>query len=89
VSLMSAAKYCLAAGQSSGYALPSRLYGHEVQVQAAPGLAVMLSDWDNLSYNRVATFPGFVQNWELRKARAWSGEDLDFSRPKSMRVVQQ
>ncbi|KMZ11966.1 Hemolysin-like protein RbmC [Candidatus Burkholderia humilis] len=89
VSMTSAAKYCLPAGQRSGNALPAWIYANEMQVEAPPGLAVMLSDWDNLSYNRVATFPGFVQNYELKKARAWSGEDLDFSRPKSMRVVQQ
>jgi hypothetical protein len=89
VSLTSSAKYCLPAGQRSGYSLPSWIYGHEVQVQASPGIAVMLSDWDNLSYNRVATFPGFIQNPELKKAKAWNGEDLDFARPKSMRAVQQ
>ncbi|CAL8475306.1 Hemolysin-related protein [Caballeronia sp. S22] len=89
VSLTSAAKYCLPAGQRSGYALPAWIYAQEVQVEAPPGLGVMLSDWDNLSYNRVATFPGLVQNWDLKKARAWNGEDLDFSRPRSMRVVQQ
>lgn len=89
VSLRSSAKYCLPAGQQSGDKLPSWIYGHEVQVDAPPGIAVTLSDSDGLSYNRVATFPGFVQNWELKKVKAWNGEDLDFSRPKSMRVVQQ
>lgn len=89
VSLTSSAKYCLPAGQRSGYSLPTWIYGHEVQVQAAPGIAAMLSDRNNLSYNRVATFPGFMQNWELKKVKAWNGDDLDFARPKSMRAVQQ
>lgn len=89
VSLTSGAKYCLPAGQTPHYSLPDWIYTHEVQVQAAPGTAVMLSDWNDFSYNRVATFPGFVQNWALKKVTAWNGEDLDFTRPKSMRVVQQ
>ncbi|WP_175994864.1 trypsin-like serine protease [Burkholderia vietnamiensis] len=89
VSLTSGAKYCLPAGQRSGRALPSWIYANEVQVEAAAGIAVMLSDTDDLAFNRVATFTGLTQNWELKKAKAWNGEDLDFSRPKSMRVVQQ
>ncbi|QUO30528.1 trypsin-like serine protease [Burkholderia cenocepacia] len=89
VSLTSGAKYCLPVGQRSGITLPSWIYAHEVQVQAAPGTAVALSDTDNFAYSRIATFPGLVQNWELKKVRAWNGEDLDFSRPKSMLVIQQ
>jgi len=89
VSMTSSAKYCLPAGHRSGVSLPSWIYRHEVLVDAAPGTAVMLSDWDNLSYSRLATFPGLVQNWELKSKRAWNGETLDFSRPRSMRVVQE
>lgn len=89
VSLASGAKYCLPAGQTPHDSLPDWIYMHEVQIQAAPGTAVMLSDRDGLAHNRVATFAGFVQNWELKKVKAWNGEDLDFARPKSMRVVQQ
>jgi|GEM_PF-1949129 len=86
--MTSAERYCLPAGKTSGYSLPDWVYGQEVQVEADPGTAVQLSDWDNLSYNRVAEFSGFVQNWELKKVKAYSSEELDFSRPKSMRVVQ-
>lgn len=89
VSLTSGTEYCLPGGQRAGYALPPRINGQEVQVQAAPGLAVKLSDYENLSYNRVATFPGVVQNWELRDVKAWDGQNHDFSRPRSMEVVQQ
>lgn len=87
VSLTSVDKYCLPAGQRSGYSLPSWIYAQEVQVEAVPGAAVMLSDVDNLSYNRIATFNGLVQNWELKKVKAANGEELDFSQPKSMRVL--
>ncbi|OAA34881.1 peptidase S1 and S6, chymotrypsin/Hap [Metarhizium rileyi] len=87
VSLTSCARYCLPAGQGSGYSLPSWVKAHEVQVEAASGTAVVLSDFENLAYNRLATFDGFVQNWELKKVKAENGQDLDFSRPKSMRVV--
>ncbi|OAR03634.1 hypothetical protein LLEC1_00915 [Akanthomyces lecanii] len=87
VSLTSVKKYCLPAGQRSGYSLPSWIYAQEVQVEAVPGAAVMLSDSDDLSYNRIATFNGLVQNWELKRVKAANGEELDFSRPKSMRVL--
>jgi hypothetical protein len=89
LSMRSAAKYCMQANVAQEYSLPSWVNSHEVQVQAPSGLAVKLSDWDNLSYNRVATFPNLIQNYELKKVKAWSGETLDFSRPKSMNVVQQ
>jgi hypothetical protein len=88
VSLISAEKYCLPAGERSEYALPDWIKGHDVFVQADEGVAVMLSDWDNLSYNRIATFNGIVRHEDLKRVRAQSGEDLDFSRPLSMRVVQ-
>ncbi|TQW00254.1 hypothetical protein V2A60_001354 [Cordyceps javanica] len=86
VSLTSVELYCLPKGKSAGYSLPSRIYGHDVQAEGSAA-GVMLSDWDNLSYNRIATFNKLVQNWELKKVRAVNGEVLDFSRPKSMRVV--
>jgi hypothetical protein len=87
VSLQTAARYCLPVGQRSGYALPSWIYAHDVFVDAAPGTAVMLSDWDNLSYNRIATFVGTVENGGLKQVKAVNGQVLDFSRPHSMRVV--
>ncbi len=89
VSLSSGERYCLPAGQRSHYTLPAWIDMQPVQVEAAPGLAVMLSDWANLSYNRVATFPGRVQNWELHDVEAWNGSKLNFTLPHSMRVVQQ
>ncbi|KHN99833.1 peptidase S1 and S6, chymotrypsin/Hap [Metarhizium album ARSEF 1941] len=88
-SLLSGARYCLPPGQRSGYSLPAWIYAHDVQVHAAPGTAVMLSDVENLAYHRFASFTGFVQNWELTKVRARNGKHVDFSRPRSMRVIQQ
>ncbi|WP_414439594.1 trypsin-like serine protease [Burkholderia sp. 22PA0106] len=89
VSLTTSARYCLPPGQRSGYFLPSWIYADEVQVEAAPGTAVMLSDSENLIFGRVATFSGLTQNWELKGVKDWNGETRDFSRPKSMRVIQQ
>ncbi|CSD23483.1 hemolysin-like protein [Vibrio cholerae] len=33
----------------------------------------MLSDWDNLSYNRLAVFGGNTQNEQMRAVRSLSG----------------
>ncbi|KAG8406810.1 hypothetical protein J3459_014044 [Metarhizium acridum] len=88
-SLITSARYCLPPEQQSSDSLPPWIYAHDVQVEAAPGTAVILSDSNNLSHKRLATFTGFIQNWELTKVRALNGEDLDFSRPKSMRVIRQ
>lgn len=87
VSLKTDAKFCLPVGQRSGYSLPSWIKGHEVYVQAPEGAAVMLSDWDNLSYNRLAIFSGTTTNQNLSRVKAFNGETLDFSAPHSMRVV--
>ncbi|RMZ61959.1 hemolysin, partial [Vibrio anguillarum] len=51
------------------------------------GLGVILSDWDNLSYNRLAVFGGNTSNAQLKSVKAYNGELLDFSHPRSMRVV--
>ncbi len=88
VSMISGDKYCLPAGERSGYSLPVWIRRHEVYVQADAGTAVMLSDWDNLSYNRLAVFSGVVENQDLKRVKASNGQDIDFSRPRSMRVVQ-
>jgi Beta/Gamma crystallin/Trypsin len=88
VSLNSGEKYCLGAEDRSGYALPAWIAGHDVFVEADSGVAVMLSDWDNLSYNRLAVFSGVVEHEKLKNVRAYNGEDLDFSHPNSMRVIQ-
>ncbi|CDT64120.1 putative Chitinase [Vibrio coralliirubri] len=80
-------EYCLKAGESSGYSLPPYAYNKKVRVVAPEGLAVMLSDWDNLSYNRLATFSGNKTNEELKGVEARNGQILDFSTPRSMRVV--
>nr|WP_315596388.1 hemolysin [uncultured Cupriavidus sp.] len=87
VSLDSADKYCLPPGLTTAE-LPAWIKGHDVIVEAETGAAVMLSDVKNLAENRVAQFVGNVGNAELRKAQAYSGEMLDFSKPVSMRVVQ-
>ncbi|WP_205743770.1 calcium-binding protein [Grimontia sedimenti] len=87
VSLQTGERYCLPVGKRSGYSLPSWIKSHEVYVQASEGAAVMLSDWDNLSYNRLAVFPGTVENQKLTNVRAYNGQNLDFSAPRSMRVV--
>ncbi|WP_017217767.1 hypothetical protein [Pseudoalteromonas sp. NJ631] len=87
VSRQTQESYCLKAGERSGYSLPDYIYNHEVDVIAPPGLGVMLSDWDNLSYNRIATFTGYTNNAQLQRVTAKDGQELDFSHPRSMRVV--
>nr|UHS16746.1 putative hemolysin [Vibrio sp.] len=87
VSLETGEKYCLKVGERSGYSLPAFIYQHDVDVYAAPGTGVMLSDWDNLSYNRLAVFQGFTPNQELESVTAYNGKIIDFSAPRSMRVV--
>lgn len=88
VSLISGDKYCLSPGQRSGYHLPDWIYAHPVYIDNDRGVKVMLSDWDNLSYNRIATFEGTVINQDLKRVKAKNGEYLDFSHPKSMRVLE-
>ncbi|MGR5559974.1 beta-prism lectin domain-containing protein, partial [Vibrio fortis] len=80
-------EYCLKAGERSGYSLPPYVYNKKVRVVAPEGLGVMLSDWDNLSYNRLATFTGNKAHEELKGVEARNGQILDFSAPRSMRVV--
>lgn len=87
VSLDSGEKYCMWPGDKKAYALPSSIYKNNVYVSADRGTSVILSDWDNLSYNRTATFNGTVVNDQLKNVKADNGEFLDFSRPASMRVV--
>ncbi|TQV94867.1 hypothetical protein V2A60_005883 [Cordyceps javanica] len=80
-------KYCLPAGKECNF-FPSwfdTVGG--VQVEALPGAQVTLSDFQDLSHGHLATFPGFVQNWELRSVKAENGQELDFSKPQSMRVT--
>lgn len=80
-------QYCLPPGERSEYRLPDWIAGQDVYVFAEPGTQVMLSDWDNLSYNRLATFEGYVAHDALKNVRAFNGQNLDFSRPRSMRVL--
>ena len=87
VSKDSGAKFCLAQGDNSGYSLPDWIRLHDFHVQAAKGSAVTLSDWDNLSYNRLASFIGNVANVRLKNVKAANGQMLDFSKPRSMRVI--
>ncbi len=88
VSLDTQDEYCLPVGKRSGYSLPEFIYNKPVYVNAPQGVGVMLSDYDNLSYNRLATFTGYVSNDELKEVKAQNGEVLDFSHPHSMRVVE-
>lgn len=88
VSLDSAQKYCLPAGEPAVRQLPAWIKGQAVFVKADPGVAVRLSDRSDFAYNRVATFSGTVDHDKLLKVRADNGEDLDFSRPVSMEVIQ-
>lgn len=81
-------EYCLPVGERSPYSLPEFIYNKQVDVNAPQGVGVMLSDWDNLSYNRIATFTGYVSNDELKDVKAANGENLDFSHPRSMRVLE-
>jgi hypothetical protein len=87
VSVKTGKKYCLPVGQRSGYSLPEWIRGEEVYVSAAEGTKVLLSDWDNLSYDRIAGFVGTVESSGLNNKQAWSGQTLNFSRPRSMSVV--
>lgn len=82
--LATGSRYCRPPG--GGGSLPGWISGVEVQVEAMPGAAVTLSDEEGLTENGTATFDGFVQNWELKRARTVDGAVLDVSRPKSMRV---
>lgn len=86
INTMRAEQFCLPAGEKVDYALPAWIKGQDVYVQATPGTSVTLSDWDNLSYNRTATFTGFVKNADLKNVKADNGEYLNFSKPFSMRV---
>ncbi len=87
ISRETGAKYCLKPGERSGYSLPQWIYNHAVDVLAPSGISVMLSDWDNLSYNRLAMFDGYTGNDELKNVKAYNGQILDFSHPRSMRVL--
>ena len=87
VSRDTGAKYCLEAGQRSGYSLPSYIRGHDADVIAPEGLGVMLSDWDNLSSNGSAVFERHTHNEAMEHVLARIGRYLDFSNPRSMRVV--
>ncbi len=88
VSLNSGDKFCLPAGGIAN-SLPPWIKGHDVFVEADDGAAVMLSDVTKLARNRVAVFSGSLGNEHLKKVPAYSGEALDFSRPRSMRVDRQ
>ncbi|SUB90869.1 hypothetical protein [Photobacterium damselae] len=79
-------KFCLPVGERSDYALPDHIRGMEVYVNAPPGVSVVLSDYSNLSYNRLANFVGTVTESRLRQVEARSGDILDFDRPYSMKV---
>lgn len=87
VSVKTGQRYCLPVGQRSGYSLPDWIVGQEVYVDSGAKAKVLLSDWDNLSDNRIGEFVGNVNPTDMKKVKAWNGQYLDFSRPRSMRVV--
>lgn len=87
VSNSTGVKYCLPIGSRSGYSLPDWIIGQEVHVDAGLHAKVLLSDWDNLSYNRIGEFIGNVESQDMREVKGWNGVIIDFSRPRSMRVV--
>ena len=87
ISASSGQRYCLPVGKRSGYRLPEWIIGHEVYVDSGAKAKVLLSDWDNLLYNRIGEFVGSVSPGEMKKVKAWNGQYLDFSKPRSMRVV--
>ncbi|WP_190320102.1 calcium-binding protein [Candidatus Enterovibrio escicola] len=87
ISLESNDRFCLPVGQSSGYALPNWIKGHEIYVQASQGAGVMLSNWYDLTDTNVTAFAGTVNNQDLVSRRAVSGKEMDFSAPFSMKVV--
>lgn len=83
-------KYCLPAWKTNEYSLPGWIYGRDVSVMSPyySEVSVRLSDWDNLSYNRIATFTdAVVPNENLKHVMADNGEYLDFSKPHSMMVI--
>lgn len=87
ISSSSGQRYCLPVGKRSGYSLPGWIIGQEVYVDSGTNAKVLLSDWDDLSYNRIGEFVGSVSPGEMKKVKAWNGQYLDFSKPRSMRVV--
>lgn len=87
VSLIDQSEYCLSANERSDYKLPSFIYKHPVYIKAAPGVAVVLSDWPNLSYRRTAQFTGHTSHQELMEVKADNGHYLNFSKPASMKVI--
>ena len=85
--LARSSEYCLKANERSNYRLPAYINKHPVYVKAAPGVAVTLSDWPNLSYRHTATFTENTSHQDLQNVKADNGQYLNFSRPASMRVV--
>ncbi len=86
VSVETGQRYCLQVGQQSGSSLPDWIVGQEVYVDNGAKAKVLLSDWDNMSYNRIGEFVGNVNPADMKKVKAWNGQYLDFSRPRAMRV---
>lgn len=77
--------FCLKPGEVSAK-VPDWIYGKKVDVQADSGVTVTLSPMDNLSFNRVASFNGTVENLLLQNIKAANGQYLNFSMPRSIRV---
>ena len=89
ISLVSAEKYCLPIGspESTDAPVPRVLLawirGHDVFVQADPGVSVVLYDeWGNH-----ASFSGMVQHQQLTQVRGASGSMIDLSQPIGISVA--
>lgn len=84
VSLETADKYCLPAGDTAAQRLPKWIRGHEIFVQAAPGVSVVLS---NKKYSQGHAFQGTVQNHELERVALPDGKYADLSKAVSIAVI--
>ncbi|HIF9456591.1 TPA: hypothetical protein ACX6SN_001197, partial [Photobacterium damselae] len=80
------AKFCLPVGGKVDI-LPDWILNDSIDVEVAPSLSVLLSDKENMADQHIAGFKNEVQSINLEHVMAWNGEYLDFSKPRSMRVV--
>lgn len=84
VSLISAEKYCLAADSHAAQQVPAWIAGHDIFVQADPGVTVIL--W-NPQRSQGAGFHGTMQHHELKRVALGDGTYLDLSQAAAMSVL--
>ena len=87
VSASTGKPFCLKAGSNYLTSVPDWIYGHEIYVDGGSDIRVILSDWSDMSHQRVAEFNGYTGTEELKSVRHWNGQYLNFSRARSMRVI--